>query len=517
MKKIIFIFAALIAVSCSNSLENLNENIKDPAAVPGETLFTGAQKNIVDQMVDLNVNNNNTKLWSQFLQETTYTDESNYDQTTRNIPEEQWSVFYRDVLRDLDQAAKNIATTTYVSPEDLNTSNKLAIVEILTIYSYSILVETFGNVPYSEAIDIETLSPVYDDGETVYKDLISRLSAAITSLDVSKGSFGSADNIYGGDVASWKKFAASLKLRMGILIADADNALAKSTVETAVATGVFTSNSDKAAFTYLSDAPNTNPIHANLVISGRHDFVAAVTILDIMQPRSYETLDTNEDGVIDEDDSKSVVPGSVTSTDPRMKYYFADNVDGDPSVPEVVYFGGEIGNLAGFNTHTQVSPQVEAATAPGIILDYAEVEFLLAEAAARTYVVGGTAEEHYNKGIIASVLDWGGTMAEATAHMALPHVNYSTALAASTATTPWKEVIGTQRYIALYNRGFEAWTSIRRMDYPLMATPAEAVSGYPNRYHYPIVEQTLNAANWTAASSAIGGDEPETKLFWDKF
>lgn len=503
MKKLIIIIAAVIFASCSDTLENLNQNIKDPAAVPGESLFTGAQKNLVDQMVDLNVNNNNTKLWSQQLQETTYTDESNYDQVTRTIPEGHWSVLYKDVLKDLDEAAKIISSTTYLtSEEEVLKPNKLTIIEILNIYTYSILVETFGDVPYTESLDIDNLLPKYDDAETVYKDLVARLTIAINELDTSKGSFGAADNIYSGDVASWKKFAASLKLRMGILLSDIDNTFAKNTVEDAVASGVFTSNDDNAGFQYLSAAPNTNPIHANLVLSGRQDFVAGKTIIDLMQPRSYDV-------------DLLVVPGSVTSTDPRMAYYFASNIDADPSVTQVVYLGGEIGNTANFSTHTHVSEKVESATALGIILDYSEVEFLLAEAAARSFDVGGTAKSHYDSGLIASFEDWGASSTDATTYLAMAHVDYDTALAASTATMPWKEVIGTQKWIALFNRGFEAWTSIRLLDYPELAIPVEAVSGFPTRYTYPIIEQTLNGSNWGAASSAIGGDLAETKLFWD--
>jgi len=516
MKKILILMTAVMLASCSDNLEGLNENIKDPSTVPGESLFTGAQKSLVDQIVDLNVNNNNTKLWAQFLQETTYTDESNYDQVTRNIPQTQWDVLYKDVLKDLNEAEINIAATTYLPELEVQKPNKLLVIEILKVYAYSVLVETFGDVPYSEALNIDILTPKYDDGLTVYKDLIERLTVAINGLDESVGSFGREDRIYNGNVTQWKKFANSLKLRMGILLSDVDNSFAKTTVESAVLSGVLASNDDNATYAYLSADPNTNPIHDNLVLSGRHDFVAATTIVDIMQPRSYEYLeDSNDDGVINEEDNRTVVPGSVTSTDPRLKYYFAPNIDADPSVAEVVYFGGEIGNTANFSSHSQVAPRVEAATEPGVIMDYAEVEFLLAEAVERGFAVGGTAKEHYDMGITASIEYWGGNAAETADYLALAHVDYDSAIAASTATTPWKEVIGTQKWIALYNRGLEAWTSIRLLDYPVMATPAEAVSGFPNRYTYPIVEQTLNGTNYTSASTAIGGDEAETKLFWD--
>lgn len=512
MKKILILITAIIVASCSNDLENLNQNIKDPALVPGESLFTGAQKNLVDQMVDLNVNRNNTKLWAQYLQETTYTDESNYDQTTRPIPENHFSTLYKDVLKDLDEAKKIITATTSTTDNtyEVVKPNKLVIIEILNIYTYSILVETFGDVPYSKALDINNLTPKYDDGLTVYKDLIARLTVAINALDVSKGSFGVTDRIYDGNVAQWKKFAASLKLRMGILLSDipSEATFSKTTVESAVASGVFTSNSDNANYKYLAAAPNTNPVYDNLVLSGRKDFVAATTIIDIMQPRQY---------ISDEDDVHiSVVPGSVTRTDPRMKFYFASNVDADETISQVVYWGLEVGKDGSFSTHTQVSDLLLEPTLPGNILDYAEVQFLKAEAAARGYNVGDTAGNLYKKGVIASIEDWGGSTLEAEAYYTLPAINYSTALASSTASTPWKEVIGTQKWIALFNRGFEAWTSIRLLDYPIMQEAYDPLSGYPTRYTYPVVEQTLNGVNWSAASSAIGGDEPETKLFWDK-
>jgi len=520
MKKILILITAIIVASCSNNLENLNQNIKDPALVPGESLFTGAQKSLVDQMVVQNVNRNNTKLWAQYWQEVTYTDESNYDQTSRPIPGTHWSVLYKDVLKDLDEAKNIIAETSSATDPDYeaNKPNKLAIIEILNIYTYSILVETFGNIPYTESLDINNLTPKYDDGETIYKDLIDRLTTSINNLDVSKGSFGSADRIYNGDVTKWKKFAASLKLRMGILLSDVDNSFAKTAVESAVTSGVFESNDDNANYQYMSAAPNTNPIYDNLVLSGRHDYVAATTIIETMQPRQYEYLtDTNDDGVINNEDDRTVIPGSVTYTDPRMKYYFASNVDADPSIPQVVYLGLEIGKDGSFSKHTQISSLIQQPTFPGKLLDYAEVQFLLAEAAARNFNVGDTAENFYKSGVTASIEDWGGSASDATTYLALPTIDYTTALAASTATIPWKEVIGTQKWIALFNRGFEAWTSIRLLDYPKMQAAFDPLSGYPTRYTYPVVEQTLNGTNWEAASSAIGGDEPETKLFWDMY
>lgn len=481
MKKIlILLVGAVMFNSCSSDLESLNQNIKDPASVPGESLFTGAQKNLVDQIVEINVNLNNTKLWSQFLQEATYTDESNYDQVNRTIPQGHWDAIYKDVLKDLDESSKVIEATTYSLPADIaSKANKLVINEILTVYAYSNLVETFGDVPYTEALDIDKLLPAYDDGLTVYKDLIIRLSAAINALDLSNGSYGAADRLYEGDVAQWKKFASSLKLRMGNLLSDVDATLAQSTITEALASGVITSPADNANYTYLTADPNTNPVYVALVLSGRKDYVAGKTVVDIMN-------DLN---------------------DPRRPLFFT-TVDGD-------YVGGVIGQESTYSSFSHLSTQFENASLPGVLLSYSEVEFILAEAAARNFTVPGTVEEHYNNGIMASILYWGGSATDADTYMAQLEVSYTTAIAASTATVPWKEVIGAQKWLSLFNRGMEAWTSIRFLDYPEMAVPVDAVSGFPNRYTYPIVEQTLNGANYTSAAAAIGGDTAENQLFWD--
>src|SRR5690606_13778917 len=99
-----FIAAALLTVSCSDNLESLNKNIKDPTAVSGESLFAAAQKRLVDQLTTPNVNLNNNRLRSQHWNETTYQDESNYNQIDRAIPDNHWRVMYRDVLRNLVEA-----------------------------------------------------------------------------------------------------------------------------------------------------------------------------------------------------------------------------------------------------------------------------------------------------------------------------------------------------------------------------------------------------------------------------
>jgi hypothetical protein len=485
MKKILLsILVIFLIFSSCTKLEDLNKNTKDPSSVPGEYLFTGAQKNLFDIMVTPNVNQNIFRMFTQQWTETTYTDEANYDLVTRSIPDDFWDAIYLNVLENLNQSKKLITEKKYINEAPAIKTNKLAIIEILTVYSYATLVETFGNIPYTQALDINNVTPAYDDGLTVYKDLITRLNAAIAALDNTEASFDGADNMYGGDVAAWYLFANSYKLHMGMVMADLDNAYAKIVVEEA-APNVFTSNADNAVLPYSDNAQdNSNPVYLNLVASGRHDFVPANTLVDAMN----------------------------TINDPRRPFYFTlKDTSTVPGTYPPVYIGGVYGEYSRYSKLSHVASALQAANFEGMIFDYAEVEFLLAEAVERGYSVGGTAADHYTNAITASMEYWGVASSDIATYLALPDVTYSSAT--------WKEKIGTQQWFAYYNRGFEAWTEWRRLDYPVLVAPVDAKSVIPLRYTFPVEEQTLNGANFYAAVGALGagGDAVSHKLFWDLY
>jgi hypothetical protein len=303
-------------------------------------------------------------------------------------------------------------------------------------------------------------------------------------MDNSDGSFGSADLVYGGNVNAWIKFANSLKLRIGIIMADYDNAYAQTTVENAVTSGIFTSSDDDALFTYLSATPNTNPLFEDLILSGRKDFVPTNTIIDKMN----------------------------SLTDPRLGLYFTQtDTSTEVGVQKLAYVGGSYGYSSTYANYSHISDQMQVPEFPGILMTYSEVQFYLAEADERGYSVGVTAEAAYNEGITASILFWGGSLSEVPDYLGLPNVAYTTA------PGTWQEKIGTQAWIAFYTRGLEAFDTYRRLDYPTMNEAPDAFTGgpVPLRFTYPINEQTLNKANYTAASDAIGGDDLMTPLFWD--
>ena len=475
MKKLLILLSPILLLSaCKKDLTSLNVDPKNPQSVPAYSLFTNAQRSLARTVTSSNVNLNIFRLIMQYWQETTYLDESRYDLNTRNIPQNLWTAMYRDVLRDLQEAKKLIPQQ--ITTDAVQQKNEVAITDILQVYTYYYLVTTFGNIPYTEAENIDNVFPKYDDAQTIYNDLLTRLSADITALDPSGSSFGSADIIYGGNVAAWKKFGNSLKLKMGMTIVDVDFAKASTTVQSAVQSGVFTSNADNATFKFLAAPPNTNPIWEDLVQSGRKDFVASKTIIDTM----------------------------TALGDPRIPFYFTTDASGG-------YSGGGPGRSSNYATFSKPADKITTPDFPGLLLDYAEVEFYLAEAVERGIAVGGTAMQHYNNAVTASIVYWGGTVADATAYLAKPSVNYATA------PGNYKRKIGIQKWIALYNRAWDAWIEWRRLDYPQLQPAFRAVSPIPVRYTYPVNEQNYNTKNYNQAVTAIGGDDVTTMLWWDKF
>ena len=475
MKKILIIFISVFTlVSCEKDITRLNEDKKHPTVVAPEPLFANAQRNLSDILATPNVNSGIFRLLAQQWTQTTYFDESQYDLSTRNIPQNFYGSIYRNVLRDFAEA-KNLIPNNINATADQKT-NQLAITDIMQVYAYSLLVNTFGNVPYSEALDFSNSFPKFDDAKTIELDLLKRLDANIAALKPSAPSFGTSDIIYNGDVNAWKKFAYTLKLKLGMMFADSDPAIAKAAVESA-APNVFTSNADNAAFEYFVATPNTNPVWVDLVQSGRQDFVASNTLLNKMNSLS----------------------------DPRRKFYFTTTDAG-------TYVGGIYGTSNNYAAFSKPGDAIIDPARENLFLDYSETEFLLAEAVERGFAVGGTAALHYTNAITSSITYWGGSTVDATTYLARPTVNYATA------TGSYKQKIGEQKWIALYNRGFDAWTEWRRLDFPVLNVPEGLTyADIPVRFTYPVNEQNLNKTNYDAASSAIGGDVVKTKLFWDKF
>ena len=478
MKKIyllVLIIASFIT-SCDKDFGDINVDTKKPSKVSPGALFSFASKSLANEMTSSNVNINIFRMLAQQWTETTYTDEANYDLANRNIPQNFWNDIYLNVIKSLNETQRLIPLQDVVlEASKVVQTNQDACSEILNVYAFSVLVNTYGNIPYTDALNSDNVYPKYDDAATIYTDLFKRLDAAIAKINVGEGGFGDNDLLYGGDMSGWKTFGYSLKLKMGMMLADANPTTAKTIVE-AAADNALKDNAGNVAFHYLSAPPNTNPIWVDLVQSGRKDFVAANTVVDAM----------------------------IALNDPRIPLYFTKDAAG-------AYSGGIYADNNNYATFSKPSTKITAADFEALFIDAAEVQFLLAEAVERGMNVKGTAKEHYDAAITASIMYWGGSSTDVATYLAQPKVAYTTA------TGNYKQKIGTQKWLGLYNRGFDAWIEWRRFDYPILTPPSGMTQDdIPKRYTYPVQEQNLNTANFNAAASAIGGDKVSTKLFWDK-
>ncbi|MEC5173405.1 SusD/RagB family nutrient-binding outer membrane lipoprotein [Chryseobacterium nepalense] len=479
MKKIIIgsLFSMLLLNSCSVD-DSINEDPNVAYTTTAESVVSYAQKSLSDYVNTPSVNENNFRLTMQYWQETTYVNESNYDFVNRNVSNNIWTDNYVQVLNNLSKAKGLIEAYTPAAAEvstwPVTKKNQLAIVDLMMVYTYQNLVDTFGNIPYSQALQLDAYPlPVYDDAATIYSSLIQRAKDDVLAL-TSGSSFGAGDYYYQGDTAKWKKFGNSLLLKLGIAIADSNPSLAQSTVANAIAGGVMTSAGDNCQLPYQTASPNYNPLYDALVASGRDDYIAAAPFVNFLK----------------------------ANADPRISVYYQLNEDDE-------YLGQDVGQPGEVDVYSRIGEFAHEPDHPGIILNYTEVAFYLAEAAARW----GTSAPAtaYATAVQASMNEWGIASADASAYLAAHPYNAGN----------WKESIGLQAWAAFFNQGQTSWNFYRRLDYPILSAPStaapEAGGKVPVRMTYPVREQSVNGSNWSAASAAIGGDKLTTKIFWDKF
>src|SRR5688572_8694703 len=182
MKKLyILVMSIALTSSCVDSLDDYNIDKKRASTAPPETFFTSALKQLSDAITTPNVNNNNFRLYVQHWATTTYLQEPRYDMTSRIIPQNLWQSLYKDVISDLRESKRLLDADQFLAPD--YKSSALAQIEIVEVYAWSVLVTTFGDIPYNESMDFLNPTPVYDDDNEIYNSILSRLDVAINSLD----------------------------------------------------------------------------------------------------------------------------------------------------------------------------------------------------------------------------------------------------------------------------------------------------------------------------------------------
>lgn len=480
--KNIYLWILVLGVLVSGCELPDNKNPKAATDVPAETLMSNAVRGVLSLIDNMSQNTNISRMMTQYIGMTQYTDPSRYVFDVRQIPDGYWNTSYL-VLQDLKEVKKLIADLSGSDSFNRMNANRIAIVDILEVLVYHNLVDIFGNVPYTEALGgFDGKTPAYDDQVAIYTDLQARLTADIATLNagINDGSWGAEDLALQGDVAMWKKSAATIKARLGMRLADVDPSTAQAELAAALSAGMLEAG-EAFQLPWTAVTPHTNTIYALFVPSARNDYGPANTIIDKM----------------------------VALGDARLPAFFTQvDTSTEVGVEKLAYVGIEYGaTTVAYTSISHFSDAMFAPDYPATFACHSEVQFMLAEAAARGWTTPQTAQEHYEAGITESHAFWG--VAVPGGYLAQADVAWDIARA--------KELIGTQKWLAQYNRGMEGWATWRQFDWPVLNVPPDLVyENIPFRYPYPFNEPDLNATNYAAASSAIGGDDVRTRVFWDE-
>ncbi|MBN8586829.1 MAG: SusD/RagB family nutrient-binding outer membrane lipoprotein [Rhodothermia bacterium] len=400
--------------------------------------------------------------------------------------------------RSYSELARNMTDLLNTTSQDASLSNFNNMMRIWRVFTYQRVTDTYGMIPYSEAgqgVLKGIYNPKYDSQQDIYNSMIADLGDAASKLDASKKTPGSADIVYNGDVAKWKKFAYSLMLRMGMRLTKVDAAKAEATVKAAIAGGVFTSNADMP-FVLHTDGPsginNNGVAHALDIYHG--DARISKTFIDMMKSRN----------------------------DPRMAIYF-QNPDGSADVSKMTGItpGTDPGALPANwkDVYAMANAKLKVKSNKQPLMTAAEVNLLMAEAVQRGWA-SGSAADYYNAGVKASMQMWSmvnsglGSVSDAdvTTYLNQASVKYDAAKAT--------ELIATQQYIATYLNGYEGFANWRRTGVPAL-TANNAVGNLtggtiPRRLMYPAGEAASNPEGYNAAVTAQGANEFKTRVWWDK-
>jgi hypothetical protein len=388
----------------------------------------------------------------------------------------------------------------------------LSLAKLYRVAAMHRVTDAYGPIPYSKVGTGEnqnSLTAPYDSQEDVYKQMLEELDEVIEVLtenrNVDAAAYANFDNVYAGRMESWVKFANSLKLRMAIRMSYVEPALAKQKAEEAVShsIGVITSNTDNAFIRVT-----LNPW--DLQINDWADSRIGADIISFMNGYG----------------------------DPRRAAYFTTS-----TFPGGGYVGMRGGAVATAKEPLlPCSRMIVEVTSPMLWMNAAEVAFLKAEGALRGWSMGDTPENLYNRGIDLSFEQHGvsGAMAYKQDDSSTPS-GYTYPLgnasfnfnAGSTITIKWDEAasleqklerIITQKWIAIFPLGNEAWAEFRRTGYPKLAPVvvnnsggAIPVGSFVKRLVFSSTEYMENAENiFTAIGLLNGPDNMGTKLWWDK-
>ena len=422
-----------------------------------------------------------------------------------------WSSFYANGANNLEIVLK--LTTPEENP---GMEAHHAIAQVEKVLYYQQITDYWGPIPYFEVG--KGGNPVsYDSQESIYNDFFHLLDTALIVLNQHKGgnAFGANDQLYGGDIDSWIKFANSVKLRCALRISDVDPENAKKYAQEAVAGGVMTSGSDDAIFHVTPDSYN---------------------LLNRMVPWNEFRMSATMESVLKGYD------------DPRMPKFFGPTED-SMEAGTLEWHGLRNGySISDLGVISEIQPKATSRMAERWqndpdrgknniqVMHSSEVFFLRAEGALKGWSMNGSAKDLYEEGIRQSLKLWVPDIADAEVDAYISSNNtpattfdvgadivFDTPIAWSSDPNVQLEQVARQKWLALYPNGVEAWADVRRAERPLRYDIMQSDNPFIKKNELirriPFVsgEYETNAEAVEAAKSLLKGpDNAATKLWWDK-
>jgi len=486
MKNILFYIAvatmALGMTSCKADFEEVNTN---PNALP-ETRPELLLESAIYAVRNANQTREHRLVHEMMQYHVTIT---NSDEIHRYIirPSESdymWNNWYLQLtnFKDAYEGAKKLSVLS------ASYNSYMAMARIMEVWVTSMITDTYGNVPFSEANkgrSDDLYQPKFDDQKSIYDSLFVRLEEANTLLASNIAiptELMPRDPLFGGDLAKWRKFGNSLYLRLLLRASDRPESNAVQKIKDIVNTNptnypIMTSNAESAVLRFTTTAP----------------FLSAFS--------TYRAYDFNgENGL-----TSFFIDTLVAWGDPRLTKWAS-----------TVAAGAYAGIPSGYTPGTQQDRQsfylaaLQNEPLTGNILNYAELQFILAEAAAKGYITG-SAKTYYDAGVTNAITFWGLTLP--TNHLTKPGIAFSDAEPLAQKMVK----IMTQKYYTLFFTDFQSWFEYRRTGLPnLPIGPGVQNNGkMPTRLVYPVSVQSLNRANYQAAVAAMGADDMLTRVWWD--
>ena len=503
---------ALFMAACTSDFEetNTNPNTITVGTVPASSMFEPLLYN------GANVWLNYTWFWNnELIQFTAFTGGTTRQEHRYFISDGNW----QDLWNLYARYANNDVHMYDLAVKQGDHSME-AIALTLKVLYMSNLTDIYGDIPYSEAFQARnpngTTKPKFDSQKEVYQQMFAELEAANT-IYATNPTFlkPTLDGMYAGSMAKWRKFNNSLYLRLLCRVSGRSemNAGAKiaEIVNNPTNYPIFASNDDNATVIFTG----TDPYRNEFAITNEGDFSSSGRKLT-QQLLKMTVVTTND---------------VQTYVDPRLPIIGKKNIN-TVTNPKNIW----IGTVAGCTVEEQSKVDLGTSwlnykvfcrpAAPGCFMDYAEVQFILAEAALNGYITGGetAAKAYYTAAVTASMKKWAPLGALSEIPVTITDADITTYLASSLGSwdlaTNKKEIIGNQKYLALFWIGMEAYHEYRRTGYPVLTIGKGAIYNdyiLPTRFAYPNTTMATNGENAKLALDRMGGENNmKTPVWWSK-